>query len=228
MGYCETNLMLIAPSFLGFNGNVLYSYLTALISAGASVIHVDCMDGHFVNQTYDGLAELPVIATIAHMQGATVDLHLLVDEPNIYLPSINKSLADRVSIHIESGVDYREIVTTLHLKNIDCGLAIKSDTKIYACDLTGVDYLHVATALSAGSKPPPLPHILNAINTLRRTLDYNLPVMLDGGITSNHLAACIEANIDIVVMGSALFRETDPVNAFVKVNNLAKSRGANL
>jgi ribulose-phosphate 3-epimerase len=186
------------------------------------------MDGHFVDQIYDGLVDLPLVAKVAHMHGASVDLHLLVSEPSAYLELINKSLVDRVSIHMESAADYKEIAKALRLKNISVGVAIKRDTTINACDLIGFDYLHVATTLSAGNKITPFPDILSAINSLRGNLDHYLPVMLDGGITSNHLAACIGSNIDLVVMGSALFRESDPVNAFVKANKIARSQGADL
>lgn len=224
--------MHISPSFLGFRGDLLAHHVTALLSAGASIIHVDCMDGHFINQFYDGLADLPLVTTLAHAHGATVDLHLLVENPTEYLDRIKDVPIDRVSIHSETTRDFRMIAKILHHRNIAVGLAIRADTQIQAADLSAdlphADYLHISTSLSRSKEPASLSSILAWIDALRRPLQRRLPVVLDGGLTFANLASCATAKIDVVVMGSALFREADPAAAFIRGCKLAKGENNSL
>jgi ribulose-phosphate 3-epimerase len=205
-------LIELAPSILSADFARLGEQVRAVAEGGASLIHVDIMDGHFVPNLTIGP---PVVASLRKVTKLPLDCHLMIEDPDSYIPAFADAGADWISVHQEA---VRHLNRTLHLiKSHDCqaGVVINPATPVETLSevLDIVDYVLVMSVNPGfgGQKfIPSTVHKMRRLAEIRseRGLAYRIEV--DGGVALDTVAEVVRAGAEILVAGNAVFGNGDP------------------
>ena len=202
----------LAPSILSADFARLGEQVRAAGEGGASVIHVDVMDGHFVPNLTIGP---PVVKSLRKATELPLDCHLMIENPDQYIPDFAEAGADWISVHYEA---CRHLNRTLHLiKSHDCraGVVINPATPVNALAevLDIVDYVLVMSVNPGFGGQKFIPSTLHKMRRLaeiraERGLQYRIEV--DGGVSLNTVTDVVQAGAEILVAGNAVFGSGDP------------------
>jgi ribulose-phosphate 3-epimerase len=205
-------LIELAPSILSADFARLGEQVRAAGEGGGSVIHVDIMDGHFVPNLTIGP---PVVLSLRKATKLPLDCHLMIENPDDYIPAFADSGADWISVHFEA---CRHLNRTLHLvKSHDClaGVVINPATpiEVLAEVLDIVDYVLVMSVnpgFGAQNFIPATLHKMRQLAEIRsqRRLHYRIEV--DGGVSLDTVSDVVRAGAEILVAGNAVFGKGDP------------------
>jgi len=205
-------LIELAPSILSADFARLGEQVDAASAGGASVIHVDIMDGHFVPNLTIGP---PVVRSLRRVTKLPLDCHLMIENPDEFIPAFADSGADWISVHQEA---VRHLNRTLHLvKSHDClaGVVINPatpvDTLTEVLDL--VDYVLVMSVNPGfgGQKfIPGAAHKIRQLAQIRVQRGLNYRIEVDGGIALDTVGEVVRAGAEILVAGNAVFGAGDP------------------
>jgi ribulose-phosphate 3-epimerase len=208
----ETTLIELAPSILSADFARLGEQMRAAEEGGASVIHVDIMDGHFVPNLTIGP---PVVKSLRRVTELPLDCHLMIENPDEFIPAFAEAGADWISVHQEA---CRHLNRTLHLiKSHDCvaGAVINPATPVEALAevLDIVDYVLVMSVNPGFGGQKFIPSVLHKMRRLveirsQRRLTYRIEV--DGGVALDTVADVVRAGGEILVAGNAVFGHGDP------------------
>ena len=202
----------LAPSILSADFARLGEQVRAACEGGASVIHVDIMDGHFVPNLTVGP---PVVKSLRKVTELPLDCHLMIENPDEYIPAFADAGADWISVHQEA---CRHLNRTLHLiKSHDClaGVVINPATPVDTlCEvLEIVDYVLVMSVNPGfgGQKfIPSTLHKMRRLADLRAGRGWNYRIEVDGGVALDTVADVVRAGAEILVAGNAVFGKGDP------------------
>ena len=196
----------IAPSILSADFSNLESEVRTIEKAGAHMLHIDVMDGHFVNNITFGPA---LVKSIRNKTGLPFDVHLMIDPVVKYITDFADAGADIITVHIEAEDDIRGAVELVQSLGKKAGIAINPDTKID----TIIPFLDVIDQVIVMSVHPGFAgqsFIGDSIDRIQKikALIANRDILLevDGGINSLCSQACINAGCDILVAGSSIFK----------------------
>ena len=202
----------LAPSILSADFARLGEQVRAAGEGGGSVIHVDIMDGHFVPNLTIGP---PVLRSLRQATKLPLDCHLMIEDPDQYIPAFAEAGADWISVHQEA---CRHLNRTLHLiKSHDClaGVVINPATPVESLSevLDIVDYVLVMSVNPGFGGQKFIPETVRKIRRLadlrlQRGLNYRIEV--DGGIALDTVAEVVRAGAEILVAGNAVFGQGDP------------------
>ena len=202
----------LAPSILSADFARLAEEVRAASEGGGSVIHVDIMDGHFVPNLTIGP---PVMRSLRRATKLPLDCHLMIENPDQFIPDFAEAGADWISVHQEA---CRHLNRTLHLiKSHDClaGVVINPatpvDTLVEVLDI--VDYVLVMSVNPGfgGQKfIPSTLHKLRRLAEIRSQQGLNFRIEVDGGISLDTVADVVHAGAEILVAGNAVFGGGDP------------------
>ena len=202
----------LAPSILSADFARLAEEVRAASEGGGSVIHVDIMDGHFVPNLTIGP---PVVRSLRKATKLPLDCHLMIENPDQFIPDFAEAGADWISVHQEA---CRHLNRTLHLiKSHDClaGVVINPatpvDTLVEVLDV--VDYVLVMSVNPGfgGQKfIPSTLHKLRRLAEIRGQQRLNFRIEVDGGISLDTVADVVRAGAEILVAGNAVFGSGDP------------------
>ena len=204
----------LAPSILSADFARLGEQVRAACQGGASVIHVDVMDGHFVPNLTIGP---PVVKSLRKVTKLPLDCHLMIENPDEFIPAFAEAGADWISVHQEA---CRHLNRSLHLvKSHDCraGVVINPATPIetLAEVLDIVDYVLVMSVNPGFGGQKFIPGALHKIRHLaqvrsQRGLNYRIEV--DGGVALDTVGDVVRAGAEILVAGNAVFGKGDPTS----------------
>ena len=207
-------LVELAPSILSADFAHLADQVRSASEGGASVIHVDIMDGHFVPNMTIGP---PVIKSLRRATDLPLDCHLMIEDPDQFIPMFAEAGADWMSVHQEA---CRHLDRTLHLiKSHNClaGVVINPATPVETLTevLDIVDYVLVMSVNPGFGAQEFIPGSLHKLRRLaemraRRGLNYRLEV--DGGVSLETVAEVVRAGAEILVAGNAVFGHGDPTD----------------
>ena len=202
----------LAPSILAADFSRLADQVRAASEGGATVIHVDIMDGHFVPNLTVGP---PVVKSLRRATKLPLDCHLMIEDPDQYIPAFAEAGADWMSVHQEAD---RHLDRSLHLiKSHNClaGVVINPATPVETLTevLDIVDYVLVMSVNPGFGAQKFIPSTLHKMSQLadlrgRRGLQYRIEV--DGGLALDTVADVVRAGAEILVAGNAVFGNGDP------------------
>ena len=202
----------LAPSILSADFARLGEQVRAAGEGGGSVIHVDIMDGHFVPNMTIGPV---VVRSLRKATNLPLDCHLMIENPDQYIPDFADAGANWISVHYEA---CRHLNRTLHLiKNHGClaGVVINPATPVAALSevLDIVDYVLVMSVnpgFGAQKFIPSTLHKMRALTEIRSERRYSYRIEVDGGVAHDTIADVVRAGAEILVAGNAVFGSGDP------------------
>jgi ribulose-phosphate 3-epimerase len=205
----------IAPSILSADFSRLGEQIKTVERAGASLLHVDVMDGRFVPNITVGL---PVVKAISHATQLPIDAHLMIVEPARYVESFVKAGAQMVSIHIEADPHAHRTLTAIRAAGAQAGIAINPATSLSALEeaIKFVDFVLVMSVNPGFGGQEFISSSLDKVRRLRKMLDERgskARIEIDGGIDQDNVAEVAGAGAEIIVSGSAIFGAPDPAVA---------------
>ena len=205
----------LAPSILSADFAHLAREVKAATEGGGTVIHVDIMDGHFVPNITIGP---PVVKSLRRATDLPLDCHLMIENPDQYIPDFADAGANWISVHQEA---CRHLNRTLHLirsQDALAGVVINPATPVETLTevLDIVDYVLVMSVNPGFGGQKFIPGAVHKIRKLadwrdQRRLNYRIEV--DGGIDLNTVASVVRAGAEILVAGNAVFGQGDPTNS---------------
>ena len=217
-------MLLISPSILSADYGNLERELRRLTEAGADMVHIDVMDGHFVPNITLGA---PVIRCIRGVTKLPFDVHLMISEPLSHLPDFVEAGADRITFHVESESDTGKTVDAILASGRQAGLAVKPATPIetvypYLDKLAMVLVMTVEPGFGGQSfMADMMPKIEKLRDECARRGITDLDIQVDGGITAQTIPIAAKAGANVFVSGSALFANADLGAAIARFKALA-------
>jgi ribulose-phosphate 3-epimerase len=205
----------IAPSILSADFTRLGEQIAAVEKAGASLLHVDVMDGRFVPNITVGL---PVVKAISRATRLPIDAHLMIVEPGRYAEEFVRAGAKMVSIHIEADSNAHRTLTGIRSAGALAGIVINPATSLSVLDdaIKFADYVLVMSVNPGFGGQEFIPESLDRVRRLRKMIDergLKTRIEIDGGINADNVAEVTGAGAEIIVAGSAIFGTPDPAVA---------------
>ena len=212
-------MKLIAPSILSADFARLGDEIKAVEAAGADWIHVDVMDGHFVpNITIGPL----IVEAVRSVTSLPIDVHLMIENPDNYIPAFAKAGASWISVQIETSVHLNRSVQLIRECGAKPGVVLNPSTPIQTLEwvIEDVDYVLIMSVNPGFGGQAFITNSLDKIKALRqmiRSKSLNTLIQVDGGVNEKTIADVAAAGTDIFVAGSAIFGSDDyqkTINSF--------------
>jgi ribulose-phosphate 3-epimerase len=217
----------LAPSILAADFARLGEQVAEVLAAGARVIHVDVMDGHFVPPITFGALAVEALADQVHAAGAVIDVHLMIERPEDYVGDVAKAGADNITIHIEATPHVHYTLQTIREAGCTAGAAITPATPASSLDEIAHEVLDLALCMSVNpgwGGQQFIPWSLDKMARMRAALPDHVALEVDGGVHVGTAAACVEAGANLLVTGSAVFGTDDPAAAYAAIAAAAGAR----
>lgn len=205
----------IAPSILSADFTRLGEDIRAVEAGGASVLHVDVMDGKFVPNITIGL---PVVKSIAKIAKIPLDCHLMIEEPSRYAVQFVEAGASMVSVHVEADVHLHRTLTAIREAGGKSGIAINPATPLVSLEeaLPFADFVLIMSVNPGFGGQKFIQTALDKVRRLKMMIDdRGLPtrIEIDGGIDATNIAKVVDAGAEIIVAGSAVYGKGEATKA---------------
>ncbi|MDA8087508.1 MAG: ribulose-phosphate 3-epimerase [Nitrospiraceae bacterium] len=203
--------VLIAPSLLSADFMSLAREIEATGEAGADLLHVDIMDGHFVpNMTIGPF----IVEAIRKTTSLPLDVHLMIERPERYIDDFIGAGADFVSVHMEASVHLNRILNHIKEKGAKAGVALNPATPVscLASAVYDLDFVLIMSVNPGFGGQAFIPHSLEKIKETKKLLALKNPsalIEVDGGVKPDNFRTLADCGADILVMGSAFYLSGD-------------------
>jgi ribulose-phosphate 3-epimerase len=217
----------IAPSILSANFAALGDDIRKVEDAGAYAIHVDVMDGHFVPNITIGP---PVVRAIKNATKLPLDVHLMISEPDRYIPAFVHAGATILTVHAEAATHLDRTLNFIRSQNVLAGVSINPATPVSTVEhaLGLADMLLIMTVNPGFGGQKFIPYTIEKIQRARQMIEernYRCLIEVDGGIDAATVPAVVKAGAEILVAGSAVFSAEDPGRKVKELLEIATSVG---
>ena len=198
--------VLVAASLLAADFGNLSAEIKSVEKAGVDLLHLDIMDGHFVPNITIGPA---AVKTIRKLTSLPLDVHLMIEEPDRFIPVFAKSGSDYLTVHIEACKSPRKTIGLIKSLGLKAGISLKPKTGLDDIKevLNAVDLVLFMTVEPGFGGQAFMPSVLPKISQLRRKWDGDIAV--DGGINRDTAKQAVAAGVNILAAGTAIFNSKD-------------------
>ena len=213
----------IAPSILAADFASLGEGIRAVERGGATLLHVDVMDGHFVPNISIGV---PVVASLRKATQLPLDVHLMIENPEQYIPLFAEAGADMISVHQEATAHLDRALAMIRDHGCKPGAVINPATPVSMLSevLGSVDHVLVMSVNPGFGGQKFIPGVLEKIRQLKLTRErYNLAfrIEVDGGVGPENVADLVRSGAEILVAGTSIFHTPDPAEAVRAMKQMA-------
>ncbi|HZK55396.1 MAG TPA: ribulose-phosphate 3-epimerase [Desulfosporosinus sp.] len=215
----------LAPSILSADFSRLGEQVRLVEDAGAEVLHIDVMDGHFVpNLSYGAV----VVQSLRPHSSMRFDVHLMVEKPELYIADFAKAGADHITFHIEATCHVHRVVQLIKEHGMTAGIALNPATPLDGIKyiLSDLDMVLLMTVNPGFGGQKFIASVIPKIQVLSRHIQQTHSACLievDGGINLDTAAVAVKAGAHILVAGAAIFAQPDPQQAVEKLRQAAHS-----
>lgn len=202
----------LAPSILSADFAHLAEQIQAVAQGGATVLHVDVMDGHFVPNITIGP---PVVASVRKATNLPLDCHLMIENPDQYIPAFVDAGADWISVHQEACVHLNRTLELIHSHGAKPGVVINPATPVGTLEEV-LDLVHHVLVMSVNpgfGGQRFIPASLDKVRKLalmRTARGASFRIEIDGGIATDTVAGAVRAGVEVLVAGNAVFGKGNP------------------
>ncbi|MTI84588.1 MAG: ribulose-phosphate 3-epimerase [Firmicutes bacterium] len=213
----------IAPSILSADFSDLAADVKRVEIAGADYLHIDVMDGHFVpNITIGPL----LVKSLRKHSSLVFDTHLMIENPDLYIDQFVRAGADIITIHAETCPHLHRTLTHIKESGVKVGVALNPATPLVSIEnvVSNVDLVLIMTVNPGFGGQVFINEMIPKIKKLRAVLDakgIEAEIQVDGGINEGTAYKVVEAGANVLVAGSAIFNNKDPVNAVKTIRERA-------
>ena len=216
----------IAPSILSADFMRLGEEIRAAEEAGADLLHIDIMDGHFVPNITIGPA---VVAAIRKITKLPLDVHLMIEDPDKFLSDFVNAGADYLTVHTEASVHLHRTVQWIREKGIKAGVSINPATPVsqlesIIADIDLVLLMSVNPGFGGQKFIPATMEKIKKVKEMIRAAGSRALIEVDGGVKPENAKVIADAGADILVMGSAFFESGDYKQNMEKLNDNLRNR----
>ena len=217
----------IAPSILSANFAALGEDIRKVENAGAHLLHVDVMDGHFVPNITIGPA---VVRSIRKATQLPLDVHLMISDPDKYIPAFVEAGANMLTVHAEATVHLDRTLNFIRSQKAGAGVSINPATPISVVEhaLGLADLLLIMTVNPGFGGQKFIPYTVEKIRRARQIIEdrgYKCVIEVDGGIDTDTVADVVKAGAEVLVAGSAIFDAPDPARKIKELLEIAGPLG---
>ncbi len=216
----------VAPSILSADFSRLAAHVAEVLAAGARVMHVDVMDGHFVPPITFGPLAVSALADQVHDAGGFIDVHLMIERPERHVAEFAKAGADSITVHVEATPHLHYALAAVREGGCTAGAAICPATPAGALAEVAADTLDLALCMSVNpgwGNQELIPASYGKLQRMRTALPGHVGLEVDGGVHAATVGECVESGANLLVAGSAVFSADDPAAAYAE---LARAAGA--
>jgi len=215
----------IAPSILSADFARLGDEIRAIEAGGADYVHIDVMDGHFVPNITIGPLIVEAVRKVTDMP---LDVHLMIENPDQYIPDFAKAGADIITVHYEAAPHLHRTVQLIHSLGKKAGVSLNPATPVSSLEviLEELDLVLLMSVNPGFGGQNFIPSCLPKIEALRKEIDrrgLNIELEIDGGVKPANIAAIAGAGADVFVAGSAVFGASDYQATIAELRRLAEA-----
>lgn len=212
----------IAPSILSADFSKLGEEIKAVEMAGADYIHVDVMDGHFVpNITLGPL----VVQAIRPITKLPLDVHLMIEKPELYIDAFANAGADIITVHVEASTHLHRTIQMIKKKGVKAGVVLNPATPVDTIkhiihDIDLVLLMTVNPGFGGQSFIQNVIPKIREVSELVHAHGLNVEIEVDGGVNAETAPLCIEAGANVLVAGSAIYGKKDLKDAISSIRGV--------
>jgi ribulose-phosphate 3-epimerase len=210
----------VAPSILSADFARLGAQVAEVLAAGARVIHVDVMDGHFVPPITFGALMVGALGDQVHSAGAIIDVHLMIERPERQVAEFAKAGADNITVHVEATPHLHYALDAIRQAGATAGAAVCPGTPSDVIAEVARGALDLALCMSVDpgwGAQTLIPTSYEKLARMRAALPDHVGLEVDGGVHEDTVAAVAEAGANLLVTGSAVFGSNDPAAAYREI-----------
>ncbi len=205
----------LAPSILSADYVNLERDITMIQNAGADLLHLDVMDGHFVPNLTIGP---PIIKAIKRIATVPCDVHLMISNPGEFVDAYCDAGADYLTVHVEASTHLHRILQHIRSRGVKAGVSLNPHTPLSSIEevLGDLDLILIMSVNPGFGGQSFIPNTLDRLRRLNKMLEDRglsdqVEIEIDGGAKYGNMAEILEAGADIIVSGSGVFKADDPV-----------------
>jgi ribulose-phosphate 3-epimerase len=214
----------LAPSILSADFANLERDIKMVEQAGAELLHIDVMDGHFVPNITIGA---PVVKSLRKVSNLVLDVHLMISQPENYIKDFADAGADIITVHAEAATHLHRLIQMIKKEGCKAAVALNPATPLSVLDyvLEDLDMVLIMSVNPGFGGQKFIPSALDKIKTLRSMINeknLNIDIQVDGGIGLDNIAEVVSCGANVLVAGSAIFNSPDPALAIKKMKEAVR------